>query len=392
MIDTPNPFIDALILVIDDEETQRLLTRDCLEEDGFKVEEASNGKDGLDRIRALRPDLVLLDVMMPGMDGFEVCQQVRADPEIGHTPVIIVTGREQTEDVKKGFSAGATDFLAKPVNWGLLPNRVRYVLRSSMLEQELRLTKEAAEKANEAKSILLATMGHELRTPLNAIIGFSDLMMGAPFGPLGCLQYEGYVADIHNSGKQLLDAINDILEIVNSESGRADFSQYKVGVAGLVGSVVRHFASEAEALGIKVVNDVLQDHVVIHGDEQRLRRALFNLVSNALKFNAKGGTVRIHMTVSEEEGLWLSITDTGVGIAAEDLLRIMEPFEQADHRLARAFEGLGLGIPVARAMVRLHGGEIAYESVLGEGTTARIRLPADSLVPAEFGALGARTG
>jgi signal transduction histidine kinase len=392
MIDAPNSFVNALVLVIDDEETQRLLTRDCLEEEGFKVEEASNGKDGLDRIRALRPDLVLLDVMMPGMDGFEVCQKLRADPEIGHTPVIIVTGREETEDVKKGFSTGATDFLAKPLNWGILPNRVRYVLRSSMLEQELRIAKEAAEKASEAKSTLLATMGHELRTPLNAIIGFSDLMMSSPFGPIGSPLYEEYISDIHNSGTQLLDAINDILEIVNSESGKVDFSQFKVGVAGLVGSVVKHFAKEAEDSGIELVNEVLQDHVVIHGDEQRLRRALLNLVSNALKFNAKGGTVRIYMTVSEEEGFQLAINDTGIGISVEDLPRIMEPFEQADHRLARTYEGLGLGIPVARAIVRLHGGEIIYESALGEGTTARIMLPADSVLTAEVGALDARIG
>lgn len=386
MIDAPNPFTNSLILVIDDEETQRLLTRDSLEQEGFRVEEASNGKDGLDRIRAVRPDLVLLDVMMPGMDGFEVCQLLRDDPEIGHTPVIIVTGREETEDVKKGFSVGATDFLPKPVNWDLLPNRVRYVLRSSMLEQELRIAKEAAEKASEAKSTLLATMGHELRTPLNAIIGFSDLMMGAPFGPIGSPLYEEYVADIHNSGTQLLSAINDILEIVYSESGRADFSQHKICLVGIVSSVVEHFASEAEASDIEIVNEISQKQLVIHGDEQRLRRALLNLMSNALKFNEKDGAVRIHMTVSEEEGVQLAITDTGIGISAEDLPRIIEPFEQADHRLARAFEGLGLGIPVARAMVRLHGGDIEFESVLGEGTTARIMLPADSLVPVSLSA------
>jgi signal transduction histidine kinase len=386
MINAPNPFINSLILVIDDEETQRLLTRDSLEREGFRVEEASNGKDGLDRIRAVQPDLVLLDVMMPGMDGFEVCQLLRADPEIGHTPVIIVTGREETEDVKKGFSVGATDFLHKPVNWDLLPNRVRYVLRSSTLEQELRVAKEAAEKASEAKSTLMATMGHELRTPLNAIIGFSDLMMGGPFGPLGNAQYEEYVADIHNSGTQLLSAINDILEIVYSESGRADFSQHTVCIVSIVKSVVEHFASEAEAGGIQIVNEISPEHVLVHGDEQRLRRALLNLMSNALKFNEKDGAVRVHMTVSEDEGVQLSIIDTGIGISAEDLPRIIEPFEQADHRLARAFEGLGLGIPVARAMVRLHGGDILFESVLGEGTTARISLPADSLVPLSLSA------
>lgn len=124
----------ALILVVDDEATQRLLTRDTLEQAGFRVEDAPNGEDGLALIGKLKPDLVLLDVMMPGMDGFDVCRRVRGDQAISEIPIIIVTGREDTEDIQKGFDAGATDFLTKPVIWNLLPNRVRYVLRTSRLE------------------------------------------------------------------------------------------------------------------------------------------------------------------------------------------------------------------------------------------------------------------
>ena len=176
MSDNLLEFDGALVLIVDDEATQRLLTRDCLEQDGFRIEEASSGEEGLRLVRELHPDLVLLDIMMPGIDGFETCRQLRADPAIRHTPVIVVTGREDIEDVKQGFAVGATDFLTKPVTWNLLPSRVRFVLRTSRLERDLRLAKDAAEQASEAKTMLLSTMGHELRTPLNAIIGFSEIM------------------------------------------------------------------------------------------------------------------------------------------------------------------------------------------------------------------------
>lgn len=378
MTESLTDFNDALILVIDDEDTQRLLTRDCLEEQGFRVDEASNGQDGVDRIRSARPDLILLDVMMPGMDGFAVCEQLRADPAFAHIPVIIVTGREDTEDIQKGFAVGATDFLTKPLVWNLLPSRIRYVLRTSRLENDLRIAKETAEKASEAKTVLLATLGHELRTPLNAIIGFSDLMMQASFGPLGAPQYRDYVGDINASGEQLLNAINDILEIVNSESGRLDLNVTKIDVASLARDAIREFASEADASGVEISSDVVEEGAHIYGDERRLRRALYNLVSNALKFTPQGGAIRIGWETSENGGLALSVCDNGIGVSPEDLPRIVEPFEQADSRLARNYEGLG--IPVARAMVQLHGGELQYESALGLGTTAKILLPPEIVV------------
>lgn len=391
MTEGPNAFSNALILVIDDEETQRLLTLDNLEEEGFRVEEASNGTEGLKLVRELRPDLVLLDVMMPGIDGFEVCRQLRADPSICHTPIIIITGREDTEDVQKGFAAGATDFLTKPVVWNLLPNRVRYVLKTSRLERELRAAKLVAEKASEAKSTLLSTMGHELRTPLNAIIGFTGMMKQAAFGPVGSPQYEEFVIDIHTSGMRLLDAINAILEIVNCESGQLEKHETEVGLVELVTSVIQQIAQEARASGVQIVNDVSDDGVCIRGDQQRLYQILLNLASNAVRFTKKGGVVRLNSSRSGPGDLVFAVTDNGIGISAEDLPRMMEPFEQADNKLARQYEGLGLGIPVAVAMARLHGGNIAYESELGKGTTARITIPADRIITSGKSSSVART-
>ena len=352
-----------------------MLTRDCLEDEGFKVEEASNGKEGLDLIRQLKPDLVLLDLMMPGIDGFEVCREVRADTTISNIPVVVVTGREDSVGIRQAFDVGASDFLTKPIVWNLFSNRVNYVLRTSRMERELRMAMEAAEVASEAKTNLLATLGHELRTPLNAIIGFSDIMLRASFGPLGSPQYEEYCADIHNSGTQLLSAINDILDIVKSESSGEDLNVQEIEFGQLMHRIIDGLSAEAASGGIEITNDVQQDGFRVRVDERKISRAMSNLLSNAVKFTEPGGKVRLQMASGENETLMLSIVDSGIGISPEDLPRIMERFEQADSSLSRGFEGLGLGIPLARALIQLHGGNIDLTSELGRGTTVQVTLP-----------------
>ena len=391
MTDAVQEFSGALLLIIDDEETQRLLTRDNLEHEGFRVVEASNGEDGLRLIRELRPDLVLLDVMMPGIDGFEVCRQLRADPAICHTPVIIVTGCEDTDDVDSGFASGATDFLTKPVIWNLLPSRVRFVLRTSKLEQELRSAREEAERASEAKSALLSTMGHELRTPLNAIIGFTGLMKQAAFGPMGSPQYDEFVVDIHSSGLRLLEAINAILEIVSCESEKVETDRSAVSVVEIVDSVLKQIVPEAQASSIQVVNNVIDSGIDICGNEEHLKQALLNLVSNAVKFTEEGGIVRLDISRPENGDMVFIVSDNGIGISAEDLVRVQQPFEQADSSLARNYEGLGLGIPLSIAIARSHGGAIDYESEPGQGTTVRMTLPAERLTISQERPSTART-
>jgi signal transduction histidine kinase len=243
------------------------------------------------------------------------------------------------------------------------------------MERELRLAMEAAEVANAAKTNLLATMSHELRTPLNAIIGFSDIMMRESLGPLGAPQYEEYCSDIHNSGTQLLNAINDILDIVKSESADENLDAREIELGELAGQVVQSLSVESDSHNIAITNEVPLGGAKIWGDERKLSRALSNLLSNAVKFSESGGAIRLHMDEVDNETYTLSITDKGIGISVEDLPRIAEPFEQGDSSLSRSYEGLGLGIPLARALIQLHGGDIDIESELGQGTTVRVILP-----------------
>ncbi len=252
-------------------------------------------------------------------------------------------------------------------------------------ERELELVASVAEAnaRSEAKSRFLANMGHELRTPLNAIIGFSDFMTKEAFGPITPSRYGDYANDINRSGVRLLGIINDILDIVNCESDRLELKTSEVSLAALAEGAVARLRDDARAAGVGLSSEVADSAICLSCDRGRMEQAVTNLVSNAVKFTPEGGTVRLSAERVSDGGVTLSIADTGIGISAEDLPRVMEPFQQVDSRLARKYEGVGLGIPLARAIVRLHGGELRYDSEPGRGTTVRIVLPAKMVFDAE---------
>lgn len=378
MMDRDDLFAGARILVVDDEAIQRALTRDSLEEAAFAVDEATNGDDAIRLAKTLRPDLMLLDVVMPGLNGFEVCRRLRADPETARLPIVIVTGREQSKDIGEGMAAGASDFLTKPLVWNLLPNRVRYVLRTSRLEAELRRSRDIAERALVAKSAQFAAMSHELRTPLNAIIGFSGLMERGDLGPLGAPEYRQFAADIHASGKQLLDAINALLEINRVEAGTVQISARRRRLNAIVAEAIakaRRTCEDPNGVTFKTITAA--DDYEVEVDPERFADSLAHVIANAIKFNKAGGGVSIETNRRPDGGLAIHVVDTGIGIAAKDIERAMEPFEQADNCLSRNFAGLGL--PLARSLVRLHGGELTLESTLDVGSTVVVTLPRERL-------------
>ena len=203
-----------LVLVADDEATQRLLTRDRLEREGYRVSEAPDGSAALEMMRTHPPAAVLLDINMPERDGFSVLAEARADSQLADVPIIVVTGLEDTQAIERAFSLQANDFITKPVVWSLLSHRLRFVLRADNMQHMLRDAMVAADAGNKAKSEFLANMSHELRTPLNAIIGFSEIMKGESSIALNRERYQEYAADIHMSGSHLLAIVNDILDLV----------------------------------------------------------------------------------------------------------------------------------------------------------------------------------
>jgi two-component system sensor histidine kinase/response regulator len=249
------------------------------------------------------------------------------------------------------------------------------ITKEKAREAALTEAKSVAEEANRAKSVFLSTMSHELRTPLNAIIGFTDLMLNGVFGPIGSRKYVEYAEDVHRSGHLLLDMINEILDLSKIEAGRYELYPEDVGVARLVGdcvSVLSVIAQQREVALTFAASDLL----TVRADERAFKQVMLNLLSNAVKFTPAAGHVRVEAAAAADGTIAIVVSDTGVGIAADDLERVFEPFRRGEASLTRAHEGTGLGLAITKHLVELSHGRLALESQVGVGTTVTVWLPA----------------
>ena len=249
--------------------------------------------------------------------------------------------------------------------------------------QKLEVALQRAELANHTKSEFLSNMSHELRTPLNAIIGFSEVMMGEYFGPIGEQHYAGYALDIHKSGLLLLSIINDILDLSKIEAGRMELSRETVEMWDVMEACRRLIAGRAEDAGL-VVTVVWHDPgpLTLQADPTKIKQVLLNLLSNAIKFTPRGGRITTSIECLPDYWIKLSVADTGIGMTAADLVVAMEPFRQVDNSQSRKYQGTGLGLPLVKALVELHGGEFRIESQPGIGTTATVLLPTMAAISA----------
>ena len=376
--DGPNA---ARILIVDDDPVVASLMRATLENDGFCVIEASNGVQGCELYERYRPDLLLVDVVMPGMDGYELCRELRRRPQSAYVPIVVVTSLDDVPSIARAYDAGATDFIPKPINWLVLNQRVRYILRASRAFEELRrnqerliAAKEAAEEANRSKSAFLANMSHELRTPLNAIIGFSGMMSDRMFGPLSD-RYAEYASLIGDSGRHLLAIINDILDVAKADADRLVVDEEPVDIGRVVALSSRIVEDMAEKAGVTYRSDIEPNLPPVLGDGAKLTQVLVNLLSNGIKFTPRGGDVGLSITRSPDGGIRLEVADTGIGMTAEQIPIALSPFGQVETGLNRKYDGVGLGLPLTKRLIELHGGTIDIDSEIGRGTTVVINLP-----------------
>jgi len=256
---------------------------------------------------------------------------------------------------------------------------VRDISERKRIEQALEEAKEGAELANRTKSEFLANMSHELRTPLNAVIGFSELMRKELLGPLGSERYLEYAADIYESGSHLLGVINDILDLSKIEAGKIDLEEETFDLSVAVDATLRLIRERAERRQIALAARIGASVPQLRADERKVKQILINLLSNAVKFTPEGGSV----TISAErrpDGLVIAVTDTGIGIAPEDVPRALEPFKQVSAAHNRTHEGTGLGLPLTKRLVELHGGRLEIESAVGRGTTVSVQFPSERMI------------
>jgi signal transduction histidine kinase len=386
-MDDRNLTTPASILIVDDDPVVRSLMSATLTRDGFIVIEAEDGVEGCRLYDKHRPDLLLVDVLMPRMDGYQLCRELRGNPQSAYVPIVVATSLDDLPSIARAYDAGATDFVPKPINWLVLNHRIRYILRASRAFEDLRrnqerliAAKEAAEAANRAKSEFLANMSHELRTPLNAIIGFSGMMSDRMFGPLNA-RYLDYANIIGSSGKHLLAIITDILDLAQADAAKLMLAEERVNLSEVVelgSSIVQDMARRAQ---IDFRNEIEGPLPTVLGDPAKLTQILVNLLSNAIKFTEPGGKVRLKVVRPAQRGITFRVEDTGVGMSAEQIPIALTPFGQIESNLTRKHDGVGLGLPLTKRLIELHGGTIEIRSEPGTGTVVSAHLPEDRLCP-----------
>jgi signal transduction histidine kinase len=248
-------------------------------------------------------------------------------------------------------------------------------------ELAMQSAKVESDMANRAKSAFLATMSHELRTPLNAIIGFSEVLATEILGPVADKRQLEYIKDIHSSGLLLLSIINDVLDMSKIEAGKLELAHEKVIARPVIMEAIRMVSERARNRSIDLVTTAPDGELSVWGDERAIKQIMLNLLSNAVKFSNEGGRVDIRASLDATGGLMLEVQDYGIGMAADEIDRALQPFGQAKPATTKTHGGTGLGLPIAKGLVEAHGGNLTIESSPGRGTKVRITLPQQSQLP-----------
>ncbi len=416
---------DVEILIVEDSLTQALKLQYLLEKYDYRVAVAKNGREALDYLKEHTPTLIISDIVMPEMDGYEMCRRIKEKEALKGVPVILLTSLSDPVDVIKGLQCGADNFVTKPYQEDFLISRIKSVLinrelrktafgewgfkiffrgdqytitsdRMQMVDllfssfenavqknqelkdaiHELKASREAlarakvaAERANQAKSIFLANMSHDIRTPMNGIIGMTDLCLDTKLTG----EQREYLGMVKSSADSLLSLLNNILDFSKIEGDMIELERIDFNLRNTVEDIAKSMAYPAHKKGLELACRIQREvPVALVGDPGRLRQVIVNLVGNALKFTEKGEVVvEVKLEDEKEDAVVLhfSVKDTGIGIPREKQKKIFEAFSQADESTTRRYGGTGLGLSISTGLTAMLGGKIWVESESGKGAT-----------------------
>jgi two-component system, sensor histidine kinase and response regulator len=364
------------VLVVDDKEPNRVLLRDLLEAQGHQVTEAGDGEQAMDAVTATAPDVILLDVRLPKMDGFEVCRRLKADARTAPIPILLITALTDRRDRLTGIEAGANDFLTKPIDTQDVTLRVGNALYTKRLYDQLADNYQRLRALEALREDLTHMIVHDLRTPLTSVIaGMQTVEMSGELNP----RQQNYLQLALIGGQTLLGMINDLLDISKMEDGSLRLQYQDLAATELVERALTEIEPLAQRKSLALVRDFPARSPILSGDEEKLRRTLVNLLGNAVRFTPRGGTITTSVRPGAgEQTAIFGVRDTGEGIPRAAFERIFEKFGQVEMGPAGQSLSTGLGLTFCKMVVEAHGGRIGVESELGRGSTFSFTIPITS--------------
>ncbi len=357
------PLNQATILIVDDTEENLQILVEALA-DSYEVAVATDGETALEAVNENKPDIILLDVVMPGIDGYEVCSRLKKQQETADIPVIFLTARIDVRDKTRGLALGAVDYITKPFEISEVRARVHTHLSIYLMSLELQEQRRIADANSRAKAEFLTTMSHEIRTPMNGILGMAQLLLETPLTN----KQRNFAQTIFDSGSSLLAIINDILDHSKLEAGKMTLESIAFSPAKLLESAKNLMNNRATEKGLEIIINISENTPeTILGDLNRIRQLLLNFLSNALKFTDKGH-IKLNLRPAGKDRLYFSVEDTGIGINDEDTQKLFKDFSQVDSSISRKYGGTGLGLSICKKIIEIMQGEIGVKSTLGHGS------------------------
>lgn len=358
----------SLILVVDDNKPNRDLMATLVNRMGHEVVSVSNGHEALQTLEEKRFDLVLLDIMMPHVDGYQVLETMRDSQLLLHTPVVVVSALSEIDSVVKCLELGAEDYLYKPINRILLQARVEACLEKKHLrEQELQYL----QSLNDIKEQFVHTVSHDLKNPIALIMGYTELLLD--LGLVTDPEAIDYLQKIRHYSEYMSTLTQDLLDLGKAQHGMS-LSLSRISICGLIEKCIEAFKLLAAQKNIALHFDRPANDIVLEADATRMEQVMNNLVSNAIKYTPNAGQVDIGIR-REDKHVVISVTDTGLGIPKDDLPFVFDTFYRVKREEHLAAEGTGLGLAIAKAIMEQHQGGIWVESELGAGSQFSVALP-----------------
>ena len=363
------------ILAVDDDRVNLRILGGILRTEGYALTEAASGEQAIEAYAKVAPDLVLLDVMMPGIDGFETCRRLRKIYGDKCAPVIFITAKNESDDVVEGLGAGGVDYLPKPFKPKEVLARIRSHLQNRILSEQREMLVAQLSKANSDKNKFLGMAAHDLRNPLASIRGLAEFLRDGTVGPLNPEQVD-LLNTIHSASQQMLDLVNELLDLATIESGELKVRAEPSDLGALIAKSVSLTNMEAARKKTLVTFEAPTSATIVKLDPAKMRQVVDNLLSNAVKYSPPGSAITVTLQRDAAGKCAFAVQDQGPGIPANERHKLFQDFSLLSVRPTGGEKSTGLGLAICRKIVEAHGGTITAENLPGRGCEFRVILPA----------------